>query len=133
MSEKKKGERLRGAALFLAWLRSLGDGLTARELGNELDELLTRANAEALDQGVKVKGEMVIKFKLDVDPRGVATVTVESKVTAPKKPTPGGIGWMLPDGTWSSQNPKQTSFDGLREVVRSNAVRDEDDDSGFGS
>lgn len=130
---KKEGEGLRGAELFVKWIRELGDGVTARDLGDDLFKLLRELNDQALDQGVAVKGEIGIKLKFKADKSGVVTVNVESKVTQPKKPTSGGVGWLTPKGEWSATNPKQLELGKLREVVGPTHARDEGDDSGFGS
>ena len=129
-----KTEGLRGAELFLKWIREMGDGVTARDLGEDLFKLHRELNDQALDQGVTVKGELAIKFIFKAEKSGLVTIKVESKVTQPKKPTTGGLGWLTPEGDFTTRNPKQLEMGTIREVTRAKpAARDEDDDSGFGS
>lgn len=125
----KSEEGLRGAELFVKWIREMGDGVTARDLGDDLFKLFRELNDQAIDQGVTVKGELAIKFKFVAEKQGLVTIKVESKVTQPKKPTTGGLGWLTPEGTFTTRNPKQLEMGALREVVGGRAKRDEDDDS----
>lgn len=130
-----KGEGLRGAELFLKWIREMGDGVTARDLGDDLFKLFRELNEQAIDQGANVKGELAIKFKFTAEKTGVVTIKVESKVTQPKKPTQGGIGWLTPKGEFTTTNPKQLELGKLREVVGSKRAPERNDEAedDFGS
>ena len=98
---------------FADFLREQSQGRTHEELSEQLHALI----AAVTDTG---KGGS-LTLKLDIKPisagdTSTLTVTDQIAVKAPKGDRPKSVFFVTGDGNLSRQDPRQLSFDGLREV-----------------
>lgn len=127
MSKKKPEttDEQHGARSFVHFLADLADGHANRELSADLRKLSVELNDLALSLGATVKGELSVKLIFKAEKTGVVTVTCESNLKLPKRPTPGGVMWLTTDGHLTAANPKQLSLGALREIPGGRApIRD---------
>lgn len=106
-------------ASFVKFVEDLADGQFARDAAIDLQRLGDELHTQAINQGVKVKGELTIKLKITCEKNGVATLVPTIDLKMPKRPTMGGVMWMTKGGNFSPQSAKQLALAGVREIVRS--------------
>lgn len=96
---------------FADWLREQSKGASHDELSDALHSLVE----SVLDTGRKG----TLQYTIMVDPKGAGgalVVTDQIKLRPPERDRDGSIFWADDDGNLRRQDPKQLSFDSLREV-----------------
>lgn len=96
--------RLRDAPPILGSLES-GDlmaevGKTLTEAMQQLDDITGRRPK------AKAKGHVTLKLVIEVE-NGTTNITAEVTAKVPKPPRPSTFFWLMPDGTLSTDHPKQ--------------------------
>lgn len=85
----------------------LEDGQLHQDFGAEARNVLAKLYELSADQPkAKIKGSLTLKISFQVE-GGVARIEAAVESTTPKPPRPHSLAWLLPDGTLSTQHPKQ--------------------------
>ena len=113
-----------GARSATRFIEKIADGQCQADLSHALHKLGLKLAVETRNRAAKCTGELVLKIKLTAEPTGIVGVGYEINAKEPKSPTSGSVFWLTKGGNLSDENPRQTSFPGVREVKRSDDVRD---------
>lgn len=91
---------------FVGFLDQVEDGDLARDLSEQLRQLVESMHRQADIAGGKPKGKLTVVVDLKLE-GGVFEVRADVKVTAPKAPRQRSIFYRHPDNGLSANNPKQ--------------------------
>lgn len=101
---KDEGEGPRSFGQFLA---KLAEGEAERELSEQFHSLNKRCREEAKARWGSVKGELVLRIKLDWDENDVVGVAYKITKSEPPRKTSKSIFWSTKGGNLSPENPRQ--------------------------
>ncbi len=98
---------------FADWLREQSAGATHAELGEGLHDLIARV----IDTGKPGTLQLTVKVEpLKKSERGVLLVTDEIKLKLPEHDRDGSMFYTTREGNLSRTDPRQLTFESLREV-----------------
>lgn len=112
------------------FLEKVADGQCAADLSAAIHKLGLKLAAETRNRQTKAAGEIAIKLKFVAEPNGIVGVGYEINAKEPKPSTSGSVFWITKGGNFASENPRQVSIPGIREVPRNAEVRDVANDNG---
>lgn len=113
-----------GARSATRFIEAVADGQCAADLSHALHKLGLQLKQQAGAGAAKCSGELALKLKFNVEASGIVGVAYEINAKEPKSRTQGSVFWLTKGGNLSQENPRQTSLPGIREVKRSDDVRD---------
>lgn len=126
MSKDATAEVDEGARSATRFIEQVGEGQCAADLSHALHKLGLKLAHETRNRQSKAAGELVLKLKFVAEPNGIVGVGYEINAKEPKAATSGSVFWITKGGNLSNENPRQTSFPGVREVKRNPEVRELD-------
>lgn len=113
-----------GARSATRFIEHVADGQCAADLSHAIHKLGLRLLAETRQRADKCSGEITLKLKFISEPSGIVGVGYEVNSKEPKSKTSGSVFWLTKGGNFSTDNPRQQSLPGIREVKRNDEVRD---------
>lgn len=113
-----------GARSATRFIEQVAEGQCNADLSHALHKLGLKLAAETRTRGAKAAGEVMLKLKFTAEPNGIVGVGYEINCKEPKSATSGSVFWITKGGNFSNENPRQTSFPGVREVKRNEDVRE---------
>lgn len=115
-----------GARSATRFIELVADGQCNADLSHALHKLGLRLAAEVRQRNDKCSGEITLKLKFTAEPSGIVGVGYEVNAKEPKARTSGSVFWITKGGNLVNENPRQTSFPGIREVKPTTEVRELD-------
>lgn len=122
-----KDEKDDGAKSFAVLLPQIDDGALHAEATEELRKLLVTLSTTARNRMLISRGEMALKMKFAVTPKGEVTVIGEVTTKAPKGKNPTSTFFLTPGSTLSQRNPRQQELP-LRDVSNRDRSKDLSED-----
>jgi len=119
-----------GSRSFAYIIQHVADGEAHREASAVLQELIKTISDRARLSNSDASGEMTVKFKLTVDPRGVADVVYDVSSKLPRVKKVASTMWVTRGGNLSVDSPRQTRLPLMDVSAPTNEVRNIDPETG---
>lgn len=105
-----------GPRSFTHFLEAASDGALKDELSDLLHELIGAMEDESSARDVKVKGELTMKLRFEMEPSGIVRLAYDVKTKKPPRAMRPGLFWSTGGGNLSAENPRQPQLPFVREV-----------------